>query len=177
MPRIATSGQLTIGVKQVPPMPPRFVIVKPPPCISSSDSLPARLLGQLGELDGEISMMPFRSTSRITGTSRPRLGVDRHADVARILKTISSRGVDRRVELRELLSADARTFSVIAVIVSLPPAASACGPNFWRSASRSVMSALSLCVTCGTVVHAVARCSAVLRRMAPSAGARPRPTC
>ena len=55
MPRIATSGQLTIGVNAVPPMPPRFVIDIEPPDISSSDSLRAlRLLGQLLDLDREL---------------------------------------------------------------------------------------------------------------------------
>ena len=72
MPRIATSGQLTIGVNDVPPMPPRFVIVKPPPCISSSDSLPARAFSDSLPSSPASSMMLFRSTSRITGTSRPR---------------------------------------------------------------------------------------------------------
>ena len=55
MPRIATSGQLTIGVNDVPPMPPRLVIVKPPPCMSSSDSLPARAFSDaFAELGGEL---------------------------------------------------------------------------------------------------------------------------
>src|SRR2546426_903363 len=37
IPRIATSGALTIGVKYVPPMAPRFEMLKQPPCISSSE--------------------------------------------------------------------------------------------------------------------------------------------
>ena len=41
-PRIATSGQLTIGVKSVPPMPPRFEMLMPPPLISSRVSLRSR---------------------------------------------------------------------------------------------------------------------------------------
>ena len=36
MPRMATSGRFTMGVKNEPPMPPRFEILKHPPCISSS---------------------------------------------------------------------------------------------------------------------------------------------
>ena len=35
-PSIATSGELTIGVKYVPPIPPRLDIVKHPPCNSSN---------------------------------------------------------------------------------------------------------------------------------------------
>src|SRR5437762_5407092 len=34
-PRIATSGALMIGVKYVPPMPPRLEIEKQPPCMSA----------------------------------------------------------------------------------------------------------------------------------------------
>ena len=41
-PRIATSGALMMGVKAVPPMPPRLEIVKQPPCMSSGGSFPAR---------------------------------------------------------------------------------------------------------------------------------------
>ena len=41
MPSIATSGQLTIGVNAVPPMPPRFEIDIDPPAISSSVSFRA----------------------------------------------------------------------------------------------------------------------------------------
>jgi len=43
-PRIATSGGLTIGVKLVPPMPPRLEIVKVPPDISAGPSFPSRAL-------------------------------------------------------------------------------------------------------------------------------------
>ena len=72
MPRIATSGQLTIGVNDVPPIPPRLVIVMPPPCMSSSDSLPARAFSLTFASSTDSSKIPLRSTSRITGTSRPR---------------------------------------------------------------------------------------------------------
>ena len=57
------------------------------------------------------------------------------------------------------------TLSAIAVIVSFPPAFSACGPYCFRSASSAVMSALSCCVTCGMVFQAFDKCSAVLRRI------------
>ncbi len=53
----------------------------------------------------------------------------------------------------------------MAVIVSLPPAFSACGLYCLRRASSAVMSALSCCVTCGMAFQACVRCSAVLRRM------------
>src|SRR4029079_17493689 len=41
-PMMATSGALMIGVKWVPPIPPRLEIVKVPPCIWSGLSLPSR---------------------------------------------------------------------------------------------------------------------------------------
>ena len=73
MPRIATSGAVDDRREDVPPMPPRFEMLKQPPCISSSESLRvARLLGELRQLDRRSAMMFFVSTSRITGTSRPR---------------------------------------------------------------------------------------------------------
>ena len=48
-------GALTIGVKNVPPMPPRFEMLKQPPCISSSEIFArARFLRQLRELGGDL---------------------------------------------------------------------------------------------------------------------------
>ena len=72
MPRIATSGWLTIGVNDVPPRPPRLVIVKQPPCISSRASLPARARAATSPISTDSSVTFLRSASRITGTSRPR---------------------------------------------------------------------------------------------------------
>src|SRR5205807_3100082 len=43
-PRMATSGAFTMGVKAVPPIPPRLEMLKQPPCISSALSLPSRAL-------------------------------------------------------------------------------------------------------------------------------------
>ena len=63
------------------------------------------------------------------------------------------------------LSAAARTFSAMAVMVSLPPAFSAVFAYFWRSFSSSVMSDLSHWVTWGMVAQAVDKRSAVTRRM------------
>ena len=54
-PRIATWGGLTIGVKNVPPMPPSDEIVNVAPCISSALSLPSRARpGQLAQLGGDL---------------------------------------------------------------------------------------------------------------------------
>ena len=111
--------------------------------------------------------MFFRSTSRITGTSRPFSVSTAMPMWTYFLRTTSSLAMSiDALNCGNTLSADATTFSAIAVIVSLPPAASTRLAYFCRSASRSVMSALSPCVTCGTVDHAVAMRSAVLRRTA-----------
>ena len=53
-------------------MPPRLVMVKQPPCISSSVSLPARAFSASWPSSAASSSTPFLSTSRMTGTSRPR---------------------------------------------------------------------------------------------------------
>ena len=71
MPRIATSGQLTIGVNAVPPMPPRFEIDIDPPDISSSVSLRALAFSASCWISTESSIRFFWSALRITGTSRP----------------------------------------------------------------------------------------------------------
>ena len=77
--------------------------MKPPPCMSSSDSLPARAFSDAFASSADSSMMPFWSTSRITGTSSPRACVHGHADVHGLLvDDLAAGGVDRRVELRKL---------------------------------------------------------------------------
>ena len=70
-PRIATSGALTIGVNPVPPMPPRLEIVNVPPCMSPGASLPSRALAEIEPNSRDSSMMPLRSASLTTGTTRP----------------------------------------------------------------------------------------------------------
>ena len=66
-----TSGALTIGVNAVPPIPPRLEIVKQPPCMSFAVNLPARAFAEISISSREISLTPFLSTSRTTGTTRP----------------------------------------------------------------------------------------------------------
>ena len=68
---MATSGQLTIGVKAVPPMPPRFEIDIEPPDMSSSDSLRALALSASAWMSTEICVRFFWSAFLTTGTSRP----------------------------------------------------------------------------------------------------------
>ena len=54
-PRMATSGALMIGVKAVPPMPPRLEMVKLPPCISAGGSLPARAFADIAPAPGNLA--------------------------------------------------------------------------------------------------------------------------
>ena len=68
---MATSGALTIGVKLVPPMPPRLEMVNVPPAMSDGPSLPSRALAEMAMNSRERSTMPLRSASLTTGTTRP----------------------------------------------------------------------------------------------------------
>ena len=105
MPRIATSGALTIGVNDVPPMPPRFEMLKQPPCISSSEILrDARLLGQLRQLRRRSGCMFFCVRVPDDRHQQAAIGVDGDADVDVLLDDhLVVRQVDRRVELRKHL--------------------------------------------------------------------------
>ena len=70
-PKIATSGQLIIGVNIVPPMPPRLEMVKQPPCISSILSLRSRALVESSIKSRAISNTSLLCTSFTTGTTSP----------------------------------------------------------------------------------------------------------
>ena len=68
---MATSGALMIGVKCVPPMPPRLEMENVPPCMSAGASLPSRALALVSASSFASWNTPFWSTSRMTGTTRP----------------------------------------------------------------------------------------------------------
>ena len=70
-PRIATSGALTIGVKLVPPIPPRLEMVNVPPAMSAGPSFPSRAFAEISMNSRDRSTMPLRSASRTTGTTSP----------------------------------------------------------------------------------------------------------
>jgi hypothetical protein len=70
-PRIATSGALTIGVNDVPPIPPSEEIVNVLPLMSAGASLPSRALADSSASSPAISSSPFLSASLITGTTSP----------------------------------------------------------------------------------------------------------
>jgi hypothetical protein len=61
-----------MGVKLVPPMPPRFVIVNVPPRISSMPSLAVRAFSASDCTSAAMSRTLFLSASLITGTTSPR---------------------------------------------------------------------------------------------------------
>ena len=95
---------LTIGVNDVPPMPPRLVMVKQPPCISSSDSLPLRAFSDswassAGELDDVLRVDVANDRHE-----EAAVGIDGDADVHVLLGDDRFGGeIDRRVELRKHL--------------------------------------------------------------------------
>src|SRR5438105_3282140 len=67
----ATSGALTIGVNEVPPIPPSEEIVNVLPDMSPGVSFPSRALPDNEVSSAAISSSPFWSAPLITGTSRP----------------------------------------------------------------------------------------------------------
>ncbi len=101
---MATSGGFTIGVKYVPPIPPRLLIVNEPPCISDGWSLPALVFSAIAASSTESSTMLFLSTSRMTGTISPRSVSTATPTCMYFFITIDSPAMSiERVELRERL--------------------------------------------------------------------------
>ena len=130
-PRIATSGALMIGVKAVPPIPPRLEIVKQPPCIS--DSSPSARAS---------SNTSFLSASRITGTIRP-LGVSaakptwQYCLSTRFSAVASSEALNRG----SCLSTRTQALMMKASGVRRTPSATARALSQRRASSSSVISA------------------------------------
>ena len=169
-----------MGVKFVPPMPPRLEMVKLPP---SSSSGPMRLARARWPRARPARRRAARCPSVRVADHRHQqaaLGVHGHADVDVLLvDQLARRRVEAGVEVREALQGlGRRPCSRIAVMVSLrrrPRRA-------WRStcrgsASSSVMSAWSYWVTWGIVVQAWVMLRAVisrtwLQRLAPTAPQR-----
>ena len=133
-------------------MPPRFEMLKQPPCISSSEILRvARLLRQLRELDRQLDDVLLIGVAD-DRHQQPAIGVDGDADVhVSFLTMISSaaRSIDA-LNCGNMRSAAATTLTAIAVhgqVAARGLDSASC--NFLRSSSRPVMSARSHCVTCG----------------------------
>jgi len=68
---MATSGWLMMGVAYSPPMAPKLVMVKVPPCISSREMVRSRAFWTFSFMSEAIWSMLFLSTSLTTGTIRP----------------------------------------------------------------------------------------------------------
>src|SRR5215470_11267938 len=122
-PRIATSGALMIGVKLVPPRPPRLVMVNVPPCISSSVVL--RLLARSASWvsSTDNARIFFWSTLRMTGTRSPR-SVLTHTDmVVRFVDDLVTGHINASVKLWETLQGGSDDFEDNRRYRELPPGA------------------------------------------------------
>ena len=80
-PRMATSGALTIGVKKLPPMPPRFEMLKQPPCISSSEIFRVRAFSASCDSSTEICDDVLRVGVANHRHEQATIGVHGDADV------------------------------------------------------------------------------------------------
>ena len=151
-PKIATSGAFTIGVKPVPPMPPRLEMVKHAPCISCGLSLPSRAFLLNSVNSWLISFRPFLSTSLMTGTTRP-FGVSAAKPMWKyFFNTRLSPSKD------ELNSGNCFSALTEALMIkdngdSFTPSRSHSLFNCLRNSSKSVMSASSFTVTCGIITQ------------------------
>ena len=93
-----------MGVNAVPPMPPRLEIVKLPPCICAAASLPARAFSrQLAELARDlVDVLAVGVADHRHHQAVGRVGGEADVDVLLEIR-LSPRGIERGVELRELL--------------------------------------------------------------------------
>ncbi|MCY1426098.1 hypothetical protein D9M71_419090 [compost metagenome] len=126
-------------------------MVKQAPCMSSAESFLVRAFSASSAASAASCSRLFRSTSRITGTSRPS-GVSTAKPMCTYFLRISALPLGARELLKSGISFStwAQALSRIGSTVSLTPAFSAAAFCAARKASTSVMSALSNWVTCGT---------------------------
>ena len=71
MPRMALCGRFRIGVDMSDPNTPPLVMVKVPPCRSSTASLPSRAFSARAATAFSMSAKLMRSACRSTGTINP----------------------------------------------------------------------------------------------------------
>src|SRR6266545_4170275 len=155
-----------IGIAPVPPSAPMLVIVNVPPRRSSSVALPSRTRWASPASSRCSSTSGFRSTSRITGTIRPR-SVATATPRWQYRLRISSPAAGSRLALNCgcSWSASAAAFRRKLVRVSVRPRPRAASTLRRMIASSSVTSARSKCVTCGiSVAESVMRSAMVRRR-------------
>ncbi len=155
-PRTATSGALMIGVNAVPPMPPRLEMDIEPPCISASVSFPSRAFAARAAVSCAICSTPFLSQSRTTGTTSP-FGVSAAKPRWKYFLSTRLSPSSEALKSGNFFSAATHPFIRNASRVTLIPACSFSLLISTRSASRSVMSASSNCVTCGIITQLRAR--------------------
>src|SRR5512135_2876290 len=153
-PRMATSGALMIGVNAVPPMPRRLEMVKQPPCISAAVIFFSRARALTSPSSFASCTMPFWSTSRITGTTRPS-GVSTATPMWMYFFTIrfSPLASSEALKSGKCLSVIAQALSMKASGVILMFCLAYSAPSSLRKASISLMSASSNCVTCGIITQ------------------------
>ena len=168
MPRIATSGQLTIGVNDgaadAAEVGDREAAALH---VVERELAGARLLRRLRQLGGQLRRCPCdrrRGSPARAGRARCRRRRRRASTSCRRSRcaptSTDALNCGNLLQRRRRRSS-ARSPSRSACRRRF----SACGAYCLRSASSAVMSALSCCVTCGMTFHACDRCSAVLRRM------------
>ena len=143
-----------IGVKAVPPMPPRLEMENVPPCMSPGLSLPSRASLLMSESSRAMSNTPLRSASRTTGTTRPP-GVSTATPMWKyfLMMMLSPDLSSEELNCGYWRSAVTQALIMKASIVSLKPFFSVSTVCALRKASRSVMSASSNCVTCGIEIQ------------------------
>ena len=143
-PRIATSGELIMGVNAVPPIPPSDEMVKHPPCISSRFNLPSRARALISASSRAKVIAPFWSASRRTGTTNP-CGVSTATPMLQYFFTIkfSPEGSSEELNSGNSRSAIAAALTRNASGVILNPAFCASSASERRNSSMSVTSASS----------------------------------
>ena len=127
-----------MGVNAVPPMPPKLVMVNVPPRMSSVWSFFCRAFSAASANSWAKARTFFLSTSRKTGTSKPR-SVSTATPMWMYFLRINWPAAASRLALNcgNCRSVAAAALSANAVTVSFGPSPSCC----LRKASRSVMSA------------------------------------
>ncbi len=131
-------------------------IVKQPPCISPAVSLPSRAFLEMVVSSRDSSVMLFLFTSLKTGTTRP-FGVSTATPMLMYFFSVSFwPSSDRELLKRGICSSAAATaFMMKTTGVNFTSSLRFSASAFCclRNASRSVISVLSKCVTCGIITQ------------------------
>ncbi len=146
-------------------------IVKQPPCISPAVSLPSRAFLEMVVSSRDSSVMLFLFTSLNTGTTRP-FGVSTATPMLMYFFSVSFwPSSDRELLKRGICSRAAATaFMMKTTGVNFTSSLRFSASAFCclRNASRSVISVLSKCVTCGIITQLRLRFAPEIFWMRPS---------